>query len=103
MMHAQLAGALGAVLFSTPSEPLVDMTCDGAECEEEMKIPGTMISYDNGMKILKSILKGEEICINFQHTPSRNFFVAIDEQGKLQEVGWLLFPSMIFLSYQAKW
>jgi len=103
IMHAQLAGALGAIVFSTPTEPLVDMTCEGADCEEEMKIPGTMISYENGMKILKYLAHGDDIYVNFQHTPSRNFFVAIDEQGKLQEVGWLLFPSMIFLSYQAKW
>jgi len=103
IMHAQQAGALGVVIFSTPSEPLVDMTCEGGECEEEMKLPGSMISYENGMRIMKYLSVKEDVYINFQHTPSRNFFVAIDEQGKLQEVGWLLFPSMIFLSYQAKW
>lgn len=102
-MHAQVAGALGAVVYTTPLEPLLDMTCDGAECEEEMKIPGTMISHENGKKIKRLLERGDDLYVNFQHTPSRNFFVAIDEQGKLQEVGWLLFPSMIFLSYQAKW
>ena len=62
-----------------------------------------MISYESGQKIIKLLSLSNDVFIKFQHTPSRNFFVAIDEQGKLQEVGWLLYPSMIFLSYQAKW
>lgn len=103
MKSAQKASAIGAILYSSTTEPLVDMTCEGTECEEEMKTPGTMMSYESGKKILKLLALSNDVYIRFQHTPSRNFFVAIDEQGKLQEVGWLLYPSMIFLSYQAKW
>lgn len=94
---------MGALIYTTADEPLVDMTCDGSECEEEMKTPASMIPYESGKRILSELSVSDEVYIKFQHTPSRNFFVAIDEQGKLQEVGWLLYPSMIFLSYQAKW
>ena len=53
---------------------------------------------------MKELIKNrKEVFVKFQHTPWWNFFLAIDEQGKLQEVGWLVYPSMIFLSYQAKW
>jgi len=101
--HAQKSNVLGALIYTTTDEPLVDMTCDGSECEEEMKTPASMIPYESGKRILSELSVSDEVYIKFQHTPSRNFFVAIDEQGKLQEVGWLLYPSMIFLSYQAKW
>ena len=90
-------------MYTTPDKPLLDITCEGNECEEEMKTPGSMIPYESGRKILRLLEHSDEVYIKFQHTPSRNFFVAIDEQEKLQEVGWLLYPSMIFLSYQAKW
>lgn len=79
------------------------MTCEGAQCETEMTIPGTMIPFTAGMQIQAMLQDTKSVYVRFQHTPSRNFFLAIDEQGKLQEVGWLLYPSMIFLSYQAKW
>ena len=103
MINAQQAGAIGVIVYSTEDEPLVDMVCEGSECEEEMHTPGTMVPFETGEKLLKLLAKSEDVFVRFQHTPSRNFFVAIDEQGNLQEVGWLLYPSMIFLSYQAKW
>ncbi|XP_047136930.1 uncharacterized protein LOC100204111 isoform X1 [Hydra vulgaris] len=103
MFNAQQAGAIGVIVYSTEDESLVDMICEGSECEEEMHTPGTMVPFETGEKLMKLLAKSEDIFVRFQHTPSRNFFVAIDEQGDLQEVGWLLYPSMIFLAYQAKW
>ena len=103
MLNAQTSGALGVLVYTTPDAPLVDMTCEGSECEQEIKIPGSMIPHNSGMSLLELLEQPYEVFVRFQHTPSRNFFVAIDEQGSLQEVGWLLYPSMIFLSYQAKW
>ena len=79
------------------------MTCVKEECAVDLKIPATMISYEQGKKLLELLNSGKAVYARFQHTPTRNFFLAIDEQGKLQEVGWLLYPSMIFLTYQAQW
>eukprot|EP00794_Sanderia_malayensis_P003073 gene3073-3537_t len=96
------AHALAVIVYCKENEALTDMTCSGEECATESTIPGTMITYEAGQKLLK-LLKENDVYARFQHTPTRNFFLALDEQGKLQEVGWLLFPSMRFLTYQAEW
>lgn len=104
LKNAQDLDAACAIIYTKKGESLFDMTCQNKECEVEMKIPGTMIPYDEGKQIEKLLEENNgEIYVRFQHTPWWNFFLAIDEQGKLQEVGWLVYPSMIFLSYQAKW
>ena len=95
--------ALGVIIYSEENVPLTEMKCINEECGQESNIPGSMITYESGQKILKMLEKGDKVYAKFQHTPTRNFFLAIDEQGKLQEVGWLLYPSMIFLTYQAEW
>jgi hypothetical protein len=41
--------------------------------------------------------------VQFQTTPTDNFFLAIDSEGKLAQTGWFLYPSMSFLVYQAQW
>lgn len=41
--------------------------------------------------------------VSFQTTPSPNFFFAIDHHSRLREVGWLLYPDLSFLAWQAQW
>jgi len=103
MKIATKAKAIAVIVYSDEKEPLTDMTCVKEECGVDLKLPGTMVSYETGQKILKLLRSGKAAYARFQHTPTRNFFLAIDEQGKLQEVGWLLYPSMRFLTYQAEW
>ena len=103
LKNAQDKDALGAIIYAKKGETLFDMTCQNTECEVEMKLPGTMIPYEDGVKMKSLIESTKDVYVRFQHTPWWNFFLGIDEQGKLQEVGWLVYPSMIFLSYQAKW
>ncbi len=97
------AKALAVIVYSEKNASLTDMTCAGEECGVESKLPGTMVTYEDGQRILGLINGGMDVYVRFQHTPTRNFFLALDQQGKLQEVGWLLFPSMRFLTYQAEW
>jgi len=75
------------------------MNCHGSECNTQLSIPATMIPFDTGYKIRKS----SHSFIRFQTTPSDVFTFGIDGQGKLQETGWFLYPSMRFLAYQAQW
>ena len=103
MQTAVKAKAIGVIVYTDQKEPLTDMTCVKEECAVDLKIPGTMISYEMGQKLLTLLKSGKTVYARFQHTPTRNFFLAIDAQGKLQEVGWLLYPSMRFLTYQAEW
>eukprot|EP00795_Rhopilema_esculentum_P014430 gene14430-5486_t len=97
------AKAIAVIIYSNENEALTDMTCVKEECATELKLPGTMITFEAGKALLDLLKEGEDIYVRFQHTPTRNFFLAIDEQCKLQELGWLLFPSMRFLTYQAEW
>ena len=84
------------VALSKPNGTLQDMNCVGGECNTLLSIPATMIPYEPG---LTAVLAGNPFA-RFQTTP---FFFAIDGQGKLQESGWLLFPSMRFMAYEAQW
>ena len=45
----------------------------------------------------------DNLTVSFQNTPSLNFFMAIDHHHRLQEVGWLLYPDLSFLAWQAQW
>ena len=103
MKTAVKAKAIAVIVYSNENEPLTDMTCVKEECAIDLKMPGTMVTYEVGQNLLALLKSGKAVYARFQHTPTRNFFLAVDEQGKLQEVGWLLFPSMRFLTYQAEW
>ena len=103
MQVATKAKALAVIVYADANQTLTDMTCVKEDCHTKIKLPGTMITYDIGQKVLALLKDGHSVFVRFQHTPTRNFFLAIDGQGKLQEVGWLLFPTMRFLTYQAEW
>ena len=79
---------------------LQDMNCDGEECDTQLSIPATMIPNEIGLKTKNDDVK---IFARFQTTPSDNFFFGIDGQGKVEETGWFLYPSMRFMAYQAQW
>ncbi|KAJ8320330.1 hypothetical protein KUTeg_001917 [Tegillarca granosa] len=80
---------------------LQDMNCNGSECGNQISIPATMIQLSQ--KTLTNFRIGGLTNITFQNTPSENFFMAIDNNGILSEVGWFLFPSMKFLIWQSQW
>uniref|UniRef100_A0A4W5N9J7 Uncharacterized protein n=1 Tax=Hucho hucho TaxID=62062 RepID=A0A4W5N9J7_9TELE len=46
---------------------------------------------------------GHMVTVSFQSTPSPNFFIDIDQQGALSEMGWFLYPSFKFINWQAQW
>jgi len=99
VQNCQKNGALGVVVYSRRFHALEDMNCHGSECNTQLNIPATMIPFDTGYKIRNS----SHSFIRFQTTPSDVFAFGIDGQGKVQETGWFLYPSMRFLAYQAQW
>lgn len=46
---------------------------------------------------------GQPVFVSFQYTPSPNFFISIDHQGLLAEMGWFIYPSFSFINWQAQW
>ena len=87
------------IVINYPKTQLVDMNCHGNECATELLIPATMIPYEAGFPLLNVTW----LYAQFQITPSDAFFFGIDNEGKLQESGWFLYPSMIFMAYHAQW
>lgn len=100
--NCQSNGALGVIVYSNKYKSLDDMNCQDTECNTQLNIPATMIGYDTGSKIRNCTLSSQ-CFIRFQNTPSDVFAFGIDGQGKVQETGWFLYPSMRFLAYQAQW
>lgn len=86
-------------MYARRFQSLEDMNCQGSECNTQLNIPATMIEYNIGF-IMKS---STQSYIRFQTTPSDVFAFGIDGQGMVQETGWFLYPSMLFLAYQAQW
>ncbi|XP_035698307.1 uncharacterized protein LOC118431301 [Branchiostoma floridae] len=92
--------ALGVLVYAPPGTPLQDMNCEGDECGHPLNIRATMVHWDVN---IQDALKNGAVNVTFQTTPSDNFYFAIDTQGKLAEIGWLLYPSFLFFTWQAQW
>eukprot|EP00118_Oscarella_pearsei_P025576 m.308403 g.308403 ORF g.308403 m.308403 type:complete len:657 (+) comp43948_c0_seq1:423-2393(+) len=102
VLNAFKSNVSGVIVFSTPDDPLVDMNCAGAECGSLFPIPGTMISYEDGTA-LQQALEAGWVNVTFQTLPAPVFYFGIDGQGKVQQTGWLLYPSFLFLIWQSQW
>lgn len=79
------------------------MNCNGVECNVRYPVPATMISYTDGKKILAMLKSKKKVEVTFQTTPSHNFYFGIDGQGKIEETGWLLYPSFLYFAWQLQW
>ncbi|EDV28324.1 uncharacterized protein TRIADDRAFT_37261 [Trichoplax adhaerens] len=95
--------AAGLTVIAAKNEYPVDMNCHGNECNVRYPIPATMISYAEGQKILKLLKSKKKVDFSFQTTPSHNFYFGIDGQGKIEETGWLLYPSFLYFTWQLQW
>uniref|UniRef100_A0A3P9KSS7 Si:dkey-256h2.1 n=1 Tax=Oryzias latipes TaxID=8090 RepID=A0A3P9KSS7_ORYLA len=95
------AGAAGVLVYCLPGNPIQDMNCVEDECFQELRIPAAMVHLEVG--VAQALRLGKAVNVSFQNTPSPNFFVGIDQQGALAEMGWFLYPSLRFINWQAEW
>ena len=86
-------------MINRRNRQLFDMNCHGTDCATKLHIPATMIPFKAGLPLLNTT----SLYAQFQTAPWNAFFFGIDNEGKLQESGWFLYPSMIFMAYQAQW
>ena len=75
-----------------------DMNCHTTECTTVLNIPATMVPWDE--RIMTFARQGGPVNVKFQTTQSDNFYLAIDRKGRLQEMGWLLYPNFHFFAWQ---
>jgi len=99
VQNCEKNGARGVLVYAAPSQSLADMNCNGTECNTQLNIPASMIPHDVGIELKSSY----NSYVRFQTTPSDTFVFGIDGEGKVEETGWFLYPSMLFLAYQAQW
>ena len=97
------AGFDGVVIYPKEGEPIVELRCEKHHCFLPLRLSASMIPRDKGKKLRELLATHSKLTVNFQYTPQENFFLAIDGQGKLAEVGLVLFPSLEFLAYEAMW
>ncbi|KAL3836195.1 hypothetical protein ACJMK2_021637 [Sinanodonta woodiana] len=96
VLTMQNSGAIMVLVMMNSNQSLGELTCD-PDCSVSLNIPAASVPY------FQDLTEGKLMNVTFQNTPSDNFFIAIDTDGKLAEVGWFLYPTMHFLVWQAQW
>ncbi|XP_069769783.1 uncharacterized protein [Narcine bancroftii] len=95
------SAALGVLVYVSLGKALQDMDCEGQECQTAIGIPASMIHFQKD--VIDSLRNHTKVNVTFQQTPSPNFFFGINMERKLSEMGWLLYPSFNFVTWQAEW
>ena len=96
-------GVKAVIIYSEEDAPIKELSCKGHHCFKPLYTPASMISHKDGIHIKHLLRAKMKLYVSYQFTPQENFFLGIDGQGKLTEVGLFLFPSMKFMAYEAKW
>ena len=100
--NAAAAGAKGVIVVNAANAPPVSMNCVGNECDlPSPDIPATLVQHGAGDVLISMATDGANA--SFATLNTHNFYFAIDAAGDLAETGWLLFPSLRFLTWQADW
>jgi len=79
------------------------MNCCGNDCNVPLNIPGTMISYEDGQYLLRLLQYQNNITFEIVDVVSPGFFFEIDDLSTIRETGWIKYPSMQFLAWEAKY
>ncbi|KAM9724273.1 uncharacterized protein ACNS7B_019404 [Menidia menidia] len=101
VLNMAKSNASGVLVYSLPGNPIRDMNCAGDECSTPLSIPAAMVHPE--VSVSEALRLGQVVNVSFQTTPSPNFFIGIDQQGALAEMGWFLYPSFSFINWQAQW
>ncbi|KAJ8415938.1 hypothetical protein AAFF_G00404950 [Aldrovandia affinis] len=93
--------AAGVLVYAAIGNPIQDMNCEGEDCSTPLSIPASMVHLEPC--VVHALWKKQLVNVSFQITPTPNFFFGIDQQGVLAEMGWFLYPTFRFMSWQAQW
>ncbi|DBA77212.1 TPA: hypothetical protein ACH3X1_009783 [Trebouxia sp. C0004] len=89
------------------------INCKDQECAWPLSIPATMVGYQAGQDIqealngntslLSKAAASQPLQATFHEQQVPGFYAGIDEQGKLIELGWSKWPSLMHLAWQGQW
>jgi hypothetical protein len=86
LRNAQAANASAIVVWAAPGQPLVDMNCKGAECDDQsVGLAATMIPWEAGTAISDALSANESVGMSFTSTQVAGTDFAIDAAGALQQ------------------
>ncbi|XP_061920137.1 uncharacterized protein si:dkey-256h2.1 [Entelurus aequoreus] len=100
MRNMAKSDASGVLVYVQPGSPIRDMNCAGDECLSPLGLPAAMVHLEPSVA---HALRFGRVNVSFQTTPSPNFFMGIDQQGAMAEMGWFLYPTFSFVNWQAQW
>ncbi|XP_060936437.1 uncharacterized protein LOC133013499 [Limanda limanda] len=95
------SNASGVLVYALPGNPIQDMNCVKDECDSPLNITAAMVHLEPS--VAQALRSGQKVNVSFQITPSPNFFIGIDQQGALAEMGSFLYPTFSFINWQAQW
>lgn len=99
-----LSGARSLIVMADRGAAVRELTCSSADCRlipQDFSI--TMIPYSEQLLFrAEQFALKSAFTVSFQVTLSDNHYLAIDSKGRLQDSGWLLYPSLVFLSWLAQ-
>ncbi|KAM8868907.1 uncharacterized protein AB9W97_016515 [Spinachia spinachia] len=95
------SNASGVLVYALRGRPIQDMNCVGDDCNATLAIPAAMVHTE--ASVAQALECGQPVFASFQVTPSPSFFIGIDHQGALAEMGWFIYPSFSFVNWQAQW
>ncbi|XP_077950753.1 uncharacterized protein LOC120810644 isoform X2 [Gasterosteus aculeatus] len=95
------SNASGVLVHALPGHPIQDMNCGGDDCNATLTIPAAMVHLE--ASVAQALECGQTVFASFQNTPSPTFFIGIDHQGALAEMGGFIYPSFSFVNWQAQW
>lgn len=114
--QAQELGSVGVIVYNTEHDAMVDMYCyTSSDCAQQLTTEATMISYDDGMTLLKLLRSDAR---SGQFTSSKSVSVAvgssyaynsigfgfgIDSNSSASSLGYFLYPSFQFYGWAAQW
>lgn len=92
----------GVLVHTDVDQPLQVMSCEetNRDCRD-LNVPAAMVHPDPA--VTQALSLGESVNVSFQGTPCPKFFISIDQQGALAEMGGFLYPSFRFINWQAQW
>ncbi|XP_044215965.1 uncharacterized protein si:dkey-256h2.1 [Thunnus albacares] len=95
------SNASGVLVYALAGNPIQDMNCVGSECYTPLGIPAAMVHLEPS--VAQALRSGQMVNVSFQTTPSPNFFISVDREGALAEMGCFLYPTFSFFNWQAQW
>jgi hypothetical protein len=100
----QRAGAAAAVFAPPSGRRVFELNCSSpADCALEVGIPATMVPHDVGESLRRALQAGSRVDVALAARPGAALHAGVDAGGRLVEVGWLKFPSLLHVVWAAQW